>query len=172
MIRLENLAGAFATTVGRAIDRAVVEATGLGATEAAALVALGGYAAGERQDVLAAALDLSQPGTARAVDRLAARSLIRRRRGELDARETRLELTTAGGHAVRTILAAREEVLSGALVPLGATERRRMEAALEKVLAAMTRDRVAARQICRLCDGVACGHPAGCPVTRAADAAA
>jgi len=32
-------------------------------------------------------------------------------------------------------------------------------------------DRVTARRICRLCDGEACGHPAHCPVTQAADAA-
>jgi MarR family transcriptional regulator, negative regulator of the multidrug operon emrRAB len=169
--RLDNLAGAFATTVGRAVERAVTEATGLGASEAAALIALAGFAHAERQDVLASALDLSQPGTARTVERLAARRLLTRRRGTRDGRETRLELTVAGGRAVSAILAAREEVLATALAPLGATERRRLEATLEKLLAAMTHDRISARRICRLCDGEACGHPAHCPVTQAADAA-
>src|SRR4051794_2838798 len=106
--RVENLAGAFATTVGRAIDRAVAEETGLGATEAAALVALGGFAHGERQDVLVGALDISQPGAARAVERLAARRLLTRKRGPRDARETQLELTAAGRRAVAEILVARE----------------------------------------------------------------
>src|SRR4051794_31179450 len=170
--RLDNLAGAFATTVGRSIERAVTEATGLGASEAAALIALGGFAHSERQDVLASALDLSQPGTARTVDRLAARRLLARRRGERDARETRLELTAAGRRTVTAILAAREEVLAEALAPLGAAERRRLEATLEKLLAGMTRDRVSARRICRLCDWDVCGHPARCPVTQAADAVA
>ena len=168
-VRVENLAGAFASTVGRSIERAVTEATGLGPTEAAALVALAGYAHGERQDVLAAALDLSQPGIARAIERLAARRLLTRRRGPRDGRETRLQLTAAGRRAARSVLAARENVLAGALEPLGATERRRLETTLERLLAAMTPDRVTARRICRLCDGEACGHPAHCPVTQAAD---
>lgn len=170
-VRLENLTGAFATTVGRAVDAAVAEAAGLGPTEAAALVALSGYAAGGRQDVLAAALEISQPGTARAIDRLVARRLVSRERGRRDARETRLELTTAGRRVVATIHAARHDVLAEALAPLGAAERRRLEATLSRLLAGMTRDRLSARRICRLCDGGACGHPEGCPVTQAADAA-
>ena len=170
-VRVENLAGAFATTVGRAIDRAVTDATGLGATEAAALVALGGYAHGGRQDVLVAALDISQPGAARAVERLAARRLLTRRRGARAAREAQLELTAAGRRAVAAILVAREQVLAGALAPLSPAQRDRLEAVLEKVLEYMTHDRVTARRICRLCDGEACGHPAHCPVTQAADAA-
>jgi DNA-binding MarR family transcriptional regulator len=170
-MRIENLAGAFATTVGRAIDAAVADATGLGGTEAAALVALAGFAHGGRQDVLVPALDISQPGAARAVERLAARRLLTRRRGTRDARETRLELTAAGRRAVARILAAREQVLVDALEPLTAAERGRLETALEKLLANMTHDRVTARRICRLCDGAACGHPARCPVTQAADAA-
>jgi DNA-binding MarR family transcriptional regulator len=170
-MRVENLAGAFATTVGRAIDRAVADATGLGATEAAALVALGGFARGGRQDVLVGALDISQPGAARAVERLAARRLLTRKRGARDGRETHLQLTAAGRRAVAEILAAREQVLAGALEPLTAAERGLLEAVLETLLANMTHDRAAARRICRLCDGAACGHPTHCPVTRAADAA-
>ena len=169
-IRAENLAGAFATTVGRAIDRAVADATGFGGTEAAALVAIGGFAHGGRQDVLVAALEISQPAAARAVERLAARRLLTRRRGASDARETHLELTAGGRRAVARILAAREQVLAGALEPLAAADRGRLEAVLEKLLANMTHDRVTARRICRLCDGTACGHPADCPVTQAADA--
>src|SRR3954453_15291824 len=84
-IRVENLAGAFATTVGRAIDRAVTDAAGLGATEAAALIALGGFAHGGRQDILVAALDISQPGAARALERLPARRLLRPKRGRSSA---------------------------------------------------------------------------------------
>jgi MarR family transcriptional regulator, negative regulator of the multidrug operon emrRAB len=170
-MRVENLAGAFATTVGRAIDGAVAGATGLGATEAAALVALGGYAHGGRQDLLVGALDISQPGAARVVERLAARRMLTRRRGTRDARETRLELTAAGRRAVAGILAAREQVLAAALEPLTAGERGRLEATLEKLLATMTDDRLAACRICRLCDGAACGHPDHCPVTQAAGAA-
>src|SRR6478736_648637 len=149
-IRVENLAGAFATTVGRAIDRAVADATGFGGTEAAALVALAGFAHGGRQDVLVAALEISQPAAARAVERLAARRLLTRRRGASDARETHLELTAGGRRAVARILAAREQVLAGALEPLAAADRGRLEAVLEKLLANMTHDRVTARRICRL----------------------
>src|SRR3954453_21627438 len=95
-IRVEKLAGAFASTVGRAIERSIADATGLGATEAAALVALAGYAHGERQAVLSAALPLPHPGPPRATERLAARRRLTRRRGTRAARETRLELTAAG----------------------------------------------------------------------------
>src|SRR3954465_1870354 len=119
-VRVENLAGAFASTVGRAIERSIADATGLGATEAAAPVALPGYAHGERQDVLSAALDLSQPGTARAIERLAARRLLTRRRGTRDARESRLELTAGGRRAAAAVLAAREKVLAETLGPLAA----------------------------------------------------
>jgi MarR family transcriptional regulator, negative regulator of the multidrug operon emrRAB len=166
--RLENLAGAFALSTGRRLERAVEEATGLGPAEAAALVALRNFADGGRQDLLRDALELSQPGVVRVVDRLVQRGLVERRRGAAaDRREVQVAMTGAGREAVATALDARAEVLDRALAPLADGDRRRLEALLERLLAASTTDRASARSICRLCDGPACGHPDRCPVTQA-----
>ncbi|MGH2825093.1 MAG: MarR family transcriptional regulator, partial [Thermoleophilaceae bacterium] len=67
---------------------------------------------------------------------------------------------------------AREGALEEALAALDPAERAELARLHEKVLATLTDGRAAARRICRLCDGRACGHEEGlCPVTRAADAA-
>jgi hypothetical protein len=65
---------------------------------------------------------------------------------------------------------ARDDAIRAALGGLGATEQRVLLDVLDGVLARATHSRRDARRVCRQCDGVACGHPGDCPVTRSADA--
>jgi hypothetical protein len=83
-----------------------------------------------------------------------------------------VELTPAGRSAAERALAARRDVLEGALDVLTEAERADLEILHAKLLTAITDSRAAAGNICRLCDARACGHEQGvCPVTRGADAA-
>jgi MarR family transcriptional regulator, negative regulator of the multidrug operon emrRAB len=170
--RTANLLGALAVVLGDRVETAIRAAGGLSAREAAALVTLRNYAEREPLSVLERALGLSQPGAVRLVDRLAARGLVQRRRDGSDRREVRLSLTPAGRAAADTALRGRTAALEALLGSLAPADRRALEPVLEGLLGAATASRADARSTCRLCDAVACGHPARCPVTRAADAAA
>jgi len=166
--RTANLLGALSTTLaGRAGDL-VDERAELAASDAAALVTLDNYAEGEPLDLLRGALGLSHAATVRLADRLEARGLLERRRGEDDRRSVGLWLTAAGHAAAARALAARAAAIAPALAALEPAERRALAALAAKMLAAQTTDADASRWICRLCDPVACGHPRRCPVTVAA----
>jgi DNA-binding MarR family transcriptional regulator len=161
--RTANLLGALALTVADRI------ATG---SDAAALITLRNYAEGEPLDLLRRALALSHPAVVRLADRLQERGLVERRRSERDGRAVALRLTPAGRRAADEALAARASAIDDVLAPLDATERRALEAMLERMLATATTDATASLVICRLCDPDVCGHPARCPVTQAAREAA
>jgi MarR family transcriptional repressor of emrRAB len=141
--RTENLLATCAVALAERVRDAAEAATGLGAGAPAAVVALSGFLDGQSVNSLALVLGMSHPGTVRLVDRLEQEGLVERRRDARDGREVRLVATTAGR-------AAAERVPH-----------------LERLLAAMTPDRSAARHTCRLCDIDACGHPDTCPVTLA-----
>ena len=166
-LRAANLLGALALTVTERTAASLQDGGTVAGTDAMALVALHNYAEGATLETLRSGLGLSQPGTVRLVDRLAARGLVERRRSERDGRALALHLTDAGRRAVETALTARAAVTTEVLAGLTERERERLTALLEKMLAAQTTDRVSARRICRLCDGDACGHPDHCPVTQA-----
>ena len=161
--RTANLLGALALTVADRI------ATG---SDAAALITLRNYAEGEPLDLLRRALALSHPAVVRLADRLQERGLVERRRSQRDGRAVALRLTPAGRRAADEELAARASAIDDVLAPLDATERRALEAMLERMLATATTDATASLVICRLCDPDVCGHPARCPVTQAAREAA
>lgn len=168
--RLANLLGAHALRVADRMHAAVEAETGLGPTQAAALVSLASFAEGEPLASLRSALDLSQPGAVRAVDRLAAAGLVSRRRGRQDARQALVHLTPKGRRTAQRVLAARGRALISEVDQLSSADRATVTQALERLLGAATDGRATARRICRLCDGDACGHPDRCPVTLAADA--
>ena len=168
--RLANLLGAHALRVSERVHAAVEDATGLGPTQAAALVSLGSFAEGEPLESLRSALGLSQPGAVRVVDRLAAAGLVSRRRGKQDGRQTLMHLTPKGRRMAARVLAARSRALAAEVHELSSADRAAVTDALERLLAAATDGRATARRICRVCDAHACGHPARCPVTVAADA--
>jgi DNA-binding MarR family transcriptional regulator len=168
--RLANLLGAYALRVADGMHAHVEDETGLGPTQAAALVSLANFAEGEPLESLRSALNLSQPGAVRAVDRLTAAGLASRRRGQHDAREALVHLTPKGRRMAERVLAARERALSAEIGELSSSDHAALIRALERLLGAATDGRATARRICRLCDGDACGHPTRCPVTLAADA--
>jgi DNA-binding MarR family transcriptional regulator len=166
--RTANLLGALATTLAGHAGALVDDRAELAGSDAAALVTLDNYAEGQPLDLLRGALGLSHAATVRLADRLAARGLLERRRSEQDRRAVGLWLTEAGRAAARDARAARAAAIAPALAALEPAERRALAGLASKMLAAQTTDAEASRWICRLCDPVACGHPRGCPVTRAA----
>jgi MarR family transcriptional regulator, negative regulator of the multidrug operon emrRAB len=165
--RAANLLGAHALV---AADR-MREAAGMELSSAAVLTALQTFAGGASIDGLRRVLGLSHSGGVRIVKRLEAQGLVVREPDPTDARAVRLQLSPAGRRAARRLLAARQAALVPLLESLDEREATALEGLLERLLAAVTADRDDARRICRLCDPDVCGHPARCPVTRAADRA-
>jgi DNA-binding MarR family transcriptional regulator len=139
--------------------------------DAEALTALANFGHGRRIEELRAALSLSQPGGAHLVTRLERAGLATRAPDPADGRGTLVRLTPRGRAAARRVVVARDDAIRAALGGLSAREQDVLLGVLDDVLARATRSRRDARRICRQCDGVACGHPGDCPVTRRADAA-
>ena len=128
-------------------------------------------------DDLRRAVGLTPSGAVRLVDRLVAAGLVERRPGH-DGRSVALVLTASGRRTARRVLAARAEALDRVLTELSQADRASLTRIAEKLLAALTRDRLAERQhghepsggwLCRLCDFEACGREHGaCPAARTA----
>jgi DNA-binding MarR family transcriptional regulator len=117
----------------------------------------------EPLNVLERALGLSQPAAVRLADRLAQRGLVQRRRDGHDRRGVRLSLTSHGRAAADAALREGTGAVEALLGTIGMQARLALEPVLEQLLAAATASRADARTTCRLCDAVACGHPAHCP---------
>ncbi len=162
--RAGNLLGAHALVVA---DR-LRAAAGMELSSAAVLSALQTFADGASIDDLRRVLGLSHSGGVRIVGRLAARGLVTREPDPDDRRAVRLHLTTEGRRVALRLLAARQAALAELLAPLGQRETADLERLLERLLAGVTGSGEDANRICRLCDPEICGHPARCPVTRAA----
>jgi DNA-binding MarR family transcriptional regulator len=133
---------------------------GLAEREVAALVLVGSHPAAQ-VDWLHGRLGLTQSGTVRLVDRLAAAGLIQRGRPG-PGRRVPLSLTPAGRDQLARAMTARDDALFGTLEPLSAREREIFAALTAKALAGQPRDRSVADATCRLCDWPACA--AACPV--------
>jgi DNA-binding MarR family transcriptional regulator len=159
--RAENLAGAWCLAVADAVRRAVEETTRVGGAIPAALVTIEAYPR-VTMDRLGAALQLSQPGTLRLVERLEREGWARREPGA--GRAAGVVLTAAGRRTTSRLLAARDRALSEMIGPLSPTERSQLEELLGKLLAARTEDRVALTRLCRLCHRAVCES---CPVSAA-----
>jgi DNA-binding MarR family transcriptional regulator len=165
-----NLVGALALALSDRLEVAVTDAARLAESDAIALSALHHFLDSPRIDVLAQALGLTSPGTVRLVDRLERAGLVRREPGG-DGRVTSVVLTAAGRRRARAVTRARTALLDQALTGLSAAERQQFAGLVGKILAGLVRPPGATRWTCRLCDGVACGRPAGrCPVYEAAKA--
>lgn len=165
--RAENLLAACGVALAGRVHAAAEAATALGGAAPAALVSIAGFLDGETVRSLATTLGLSHAGAVRVVDRLERDLLVERRRGDGDGRELSLVATRRGRDVAARVLQARRAAMAELLAPLGATERDALTGLLERLLGDMTPDRPSGRRICRLCDIHACGHPDGCPVTRA-----
>ena len=165
--RTVNLTGAVALGLATDMTAAVEAATGLTATEVAALTTLANWADGQSIDRLREVTALSQPGCARLVDRLVAAGLARRDRDAADRRVTRVWLTAAGRRAVTRSRDARADAVRRWLAALPDADRRGFAASLEVLAGVGVDGPVAANRRCRLCDTTACGNGPDCPVTRA-----
>src|SRR4051794_16280326 len=162
MARVENLLGAWSLTVA---DRMAVASrqTGLSASDQAAVVTL--LAHPDRTvSWLGEVLALTSSGATRLVDRLVGAGWVGRSPGG-DARQRRLRLTEPGEVLARSVVRARNEVLTECVAPLDDPTRGQLERALERMVGASTRALPAAMRTCRLCDRSACraeGHD--CPL--------
>jgi len=163
--RLDNLLGALVVALSDTMSSAVAEAAGHPGALSAALAVLA-QEPGLSIEQLRLPLGRTQSATVRLVDQLAADGYAERRPGH-DRRSVSVVLTEKGSEAAARVLDRRRQVLHDATASLDASERKALTAALEKVLAAITTDRVHADQICRLCDLAVCPEPA-CPVEQAA----
>ncbi len=159
--RTANLLGALALEATRLMDT-VREPVGRGGAAAPALVTIGAYP-GRTIEQLRAPLGLSQPGAVRLVERLTDSAWVERG-GSRGRHGFELRLTPGGEAIVDDLLARRRAALSELLEPLSDAERRRLEALLEKRLAARTRERADLERLCRLCERRVCER---CPVAAA-----
>jgi DNA-binding MarR family transcriptional regulator len=159
--RTANLFGAASLAVAEAIREAVEDATGFGGALPAALVTIDAYP-GRSMEALRGALNISQPGAVRLVERMEREGWVRR--GPAQGKAVALELTPSGRRTVTGLLRARDKALATMLEPLSATERNQLAPLLEKVLTAQTHDRRGLEHLCRLCQRPACEQ---CPVAGA-----
>ena len=156
-----NLLGALALGLVDTLTEAVETGTGYGGGAPATLVTLG-VEPGISINTLRQILNLSHPGTVRLIDKLEADGLVERRQGS-DGRTIALFLTVAGQQRRIDILAQRRQKLLSAFNSLTPAEQEQLTSLLEKMLAAITTDKLRADAICRLCDEDVC--PAeNCPV--------
>lgn len=167
----DNVIGAAVLLVADRIRQAVEIQAGTSGASAGALTTLLAWADGAPVDALAAGLRLSHSRAVRVVDALAREGLAVRGPDRADGRRALVHLTKAGRVAAERVLEARAAALRDVLAPLDDDQRRAMAGAAEAILFQAADSRAEARAICRLCDAVACGHPAGgCPATAGADA--
>jgi MarR family transcriptional regulator, negative regulator of the multidrug operon emrRAB len=164
--RLANLVGALGLTLADAQQRVVAAATGLAASEAAALNFVG-QTPGCSIESVRTALAISHPGTVRVIDRLADRGLVQRKAG-VDGRTRGLWLTPSGKDAWAGLNEARLAWLAAVIDRLGRTQRAQLESAVEDLLAVLTPGYDESEHMCRLCDLRACPQDR-CPVTLALD---
>jgi MarR family transcriptional repressor of emrRAB len=175
--RLANLLGALSLAVTDRMQDDIQAAAKQTAAAPAALVALHDPLRGGSMDDLRRAVGLTPSGAVRLVDRLVAAGLVERRPGH-DGRSLALVLTAGGRRAAQRVLAARAEALSSVFATLTQDERASLTRISEKLLGAVTKDRLAERQqgheppggwMCRLCDFAACGRDQGaCPAAQTA----
>lgn len=152
--RLANLLGVTALAATDRLRAAVEADLGHGGGAPAVLVHLEAYP-GESIEALRRVLGISQPAAVRAVDRLAAESLVERRPGP-DRRTLALFLTAGGERAARRIRERRTEALHAMLGALDDDERAQLVPVLEKLVSGLAFDRAGALHVCRLCDRPAC----------------
>jgi len=159
--RTLNLLGALALGIVDALGVAGETQTGYGGETPAAIVSVGAEPGISIND-LRQILNLSHPGTVRLVDRLAGAGWVERRAG-IDGRTVALFLTDAGVERRQAILTERRQPLHQAIHGLTLEERTQLTHLLEKMLVAMTTDKLKAFAICRLCEEEVCPGDR-CPV--------
>ena len=157
--RERNLLGAWALVVSDAVRDGIEAVVGAGGAAPAALVTIAAFP-GQTMEELRRALEISQPGTLRLVERLTAEGLVERR-VSAEARGAGLVLTAQGQSLVDRLLQEREQALSSLLAALDAAERAELARLVEKALWSRAADGRDPRHICRVCDRGVCER---CPV--------
>ncbi len=176
--RTLNMLGALSVVVADRVNSSVEAVAAMGPSAPAALAALHEFLDGGSVTQLSSVLGLTHSGTVRLVDRLCSEGLVRRADGQ-DGRAVSVVLTRAGRRRAAQVLRARTECLDPLLSGVTAAELAQLLPLLEKMLGAVTRERIAERTsgaqdrpppwLCRLCDFAACGRSEGrCPVNSAA----
>jgi DNA-binding MarR family transcriptional regulator len=165
-----NVLGAVVDLLGRDLDEAMAASASRAGGRAAAVTALAAFASGGPIDRLAASLGLSHSRVVRLVDQLEADGHVTRAQGTADRRTVHVTLTDSGWALAREIAAARLAVLRAEVEALDADDRAALDRISAKILSRRIDSVRAAERTCRMCEPHACGHPDGCPVTRAADA--
>ncbi len=149
-----NVIGAFALALADDFKGAMEDLAESNESACAALIVIG-QESGLSVDRLSRILRLSQPGTVRLVDRLAAARLVERKAGA-DRRAVALRLTDAGKRQVKSLQVGRQHALAQALRSLDAWERSTLAAIASKVLRGLDHSEVECDRRCRLCDENSC----------------
>lgn len=149
-----NIVGAFALALADDFKGAMEDLAESNESACAALIVIG-QESGLTVDRLSRILRLSQPGTVRLVDRLAAARLVERKAGA-DRRAVALRLTDAGKRQVKSLHLGRQHALAQALRGLDDWERSTLAAIASKVLRGMEHSEVECDRRCRLCDEESC----------------
>jgi DNA-binding MarR family transcriptional regulator len=156
-----NIIGAFALALADDFKSAMEDLAESNESACAALIVIG-QEGGLSVDRLSRILRLSQPGTVRLVDRLAAARLVERKAGA-DRRAVALRLTDAGKRQVKSLQVGRQHALAQALRGLDDWERSTLAAIASKVLGGLEHSEVECDRRCRLCDESACPDE-NCPL--------
>lgn len=156
-----NVIGAFALALADDLKSAMEDLAEGNESACAALIVIG-QESGLSVDRLSKILRLSQPGTVRLVDRLAAARLVERKTGT-DRRSVALRLTEAGKRQVKSLLIGRQHALVQALRGLDDWERSTLTAIASKVLRGLEHNEVECDRRCRLCDDNTCPDES-CPM--------
>ncbi|MCU7730201.1 MarR family winged helix-turn-helix transcriptional regulator [Actinoplanes sp. KI2] len=141
--------------------RAQLRDLGVEPRDLAALTLVAAYD-GCSQDWLRPRIELTQSGTVRLVDRLAARGLLTR--GASTGRGVPLHLATGGAALLRTWADRRDAAVAALLGTLPPEVRAGLVEGLRQSLLSQPRLRAHADAACRVCTWPACG--ADCPVDR------
>ena len=141
--------------------RAEMRHLGVESRDLAALTLVAAYP-GCTQDWLRPRIELTQSGTVRLVDRLAARGLLIR--GPSAGRGVPLRLTAAGDGLLRRWAARRDAAIEDTLAGLPDGVRDGLLGGMAESLRSRPRERAHADAACRVCTWPACGSD--CPVDR------
>ena len=159
-----NVIGALALALADDFKAAMQDLADGNESTCAALIVIG-QESGLSVDRLSKILGLSQPGTVRLIDRLAAAKLVERKTGS-DRRSVALRLTEAGKRQVKSLLVGRQHALVQALRDLDPGERQALAAIADKVLRGVNHAAVECDRRCRLCDDGTCPDET-CPMIAA-----
>lgn len=173
----QNVLGALVLGLADRVREATTEAAGQGSAAPAVLMSLLEFMDGSPVDGVSKVVGLTPSGAVRLVDRLAEAGYVKRFPGR-DNRRVAVVLTGDGYRAAKRVLAARQTVLEDLLPDLSDEEQATFGRLCDKLVAGLTRRRMAEREegrepgggwLCRLCDLRACEREEGrCPAHNAA----